>query len=169
MIIRENLKNGIPEYDHTNGYVSYELGEWLYDSRFNLPCETYYHNVSEYEGWPVDSPEYNEWLGREDNWEMAVHNYFINYPDGFIVRHRFARPSYIQVLEWLEMEYDMKLNMDTKAIKVEHLRIPMKENGSIEESFTYKFNQSLSYMDLAKTTVNIILDRIRLAGYQIPE
>lgn len=168
IILRENLKKGIPEYDHTKGYVNYALGEWLYDHRFNLPCKTYFHNVSEYSDWPCDTPEFYEWLGREDNWEMVGHNYFINYPDGFIVRHRFARPSYTQVLEWIEMEYEAKIDITGQYIKVDHLKIQSHDGDYLEESFRYKINKSYSYRELASITMHMIFDRIRLAGWHIP-
>lgn len=169
LIKKEAKQKGAHEYDHA-GYVNYELGEWLFDRRFNEPCVTYFHNVSEFEDYPEDSSEHWEWMCREDNWEMVMHRYFINYPDNFVIRCRFARPMFTQVLTWFETEWGarIKFSAHMSMIRVEHLRIPINKNEYVEESFTIKFQKPLEPIRLAARAVDTILARLHMVGYSVP-
>lgn len=170
LIKRDKHQRGIPEYNHTEGYVDYAMGEWLFDMQFNYGTETYFHNVSEYEDYPEGSPEYSQWLGREDNWEMCGVNYFHNYPDNFVIRYRFARPSYIEVLRWFSQNWGAKIKYGAHMSKiyVSGLKIPTSKNEYVIESVEVKLEKPLPPIALAKRTIDVIMARLWLAGYEVP-
>lgn len=100
------------------GCVSYDIAAILFDLRFNVPTTTYFHNVDEYEDAPDGSPESSEWACREENWEMCGSGTFLNYPDNFVVRCRYARPTWYQVAKWLEDTYHMKFDVELDRNRV---------------------------------------------------
>lgn len=162
MMLRDLSNNNLPTYDPTKGYVDYETARLLFNWGFNEPCDTYFHNVDEFENEPEGTPEHDTWEGREDNWEMCNTGKFINYPDNFIVRYRYARPSYIQVLEWFEKKYDAKINVGPTMIFVKNLCIPRGQDYIIE-SFEYHVSSSISTpFELALETMSQIINRFKL-------
>lgn len=160
-IIEEKQKAGIPDFDYTDGYVSYDEGEWLFDMQFNLPCETYFHNVSDYEEYGEGTPEYSEWLGREDNWEICGSGKFLNYPDNFVIRYRFARPSYTQVLEWMEQTFGAYINVTLDSVTVMNFKFKF-DGGNIKEDFDYKFPKQSSYIQAAYIAMISLMKRISI-------
>lgn len=157
-------EKGLSHSEYGDGYVNYETGELLFDWGFNMPCETYFHNVSDYEEYGEGTPEYSEWLGREDNWEMCGIGKFLNYPDNFVVRCRFARPSYIQVLEWFEKQWGANIDITSTKITVKNLRIPHGPDRYYIESWEYHVLQfpACSLVFLSWLTMNMIIDRFKL-------
>ena len=105
------------------GCVTYDVAATLFDLRFNVPTHTYFHNVDGYEGAPAGSPEGIAWAGREENWEMCGSGTFRNHPDNFVIRHRYARPTWYQVAKWLEDTYHVEFDVELDRNHV-HLDTP---------------------------------------------
>lgn len=164
LIIRDRARRGIPDYDYTEGYVNYDTGDLLFDYGFNTPCDTYFHNEDDLADYPEGTLEANQWEGREDNWEMCGSGKFLNYPDNFIVRYRFARPSYIQVLEWFEEKFNAKIDITSTKITVKDLRIPHGPDSYYVESWEYIVTAfpASNPVFLAKITMDMIIDRFKL-------
>ena len=164
-LIKGELKSkGISEFDHTEWYVNYETAELLFDWGFNIPCETYFHNMSDYEEYGEGTPEYSEWLDREDNWEICGSGKFLNYPDNFVIRYRFARPNYIQVLNWFQKKYNAEIDITSTKISIKNLYIPHGPDRYYIESWDFMMdgtpNGSPTY--LAGLAMTMIIDRFKL-------
>lgn len=164
LIIRDRVHKGIPDYDHTNGHVNYETGNLLFDWGFNVPCDTYFHNEDGNADYPEGTPERSAWEGREDNWEMCGSGKFRNYPDNFIIRYRFARPTYMQVLEWFEEKFHAQIDITSTKITVKNLHIPHGPDSHYVESWEYIVTAfpASDPVFLACQTMNMIIDRFKL-------
>lgn len=162
LIIRHRASKNLPSFDHSEGYVDYDTAAWLFDVHFNEPCETYFHNEDDFADYPEGTPERDQWEGREDNWEACGNGYFLNYHDNFIVRFRYARPTYIQTLKWLEAQYGVKIDINSTVIFAKNIRIP-HGNGYTIESFEYHPGQPIKDpYRLARTAIKQIIQRIQL-------
>jgi len=164
LIIRDRAHKGISDCDFTNGYVNYDIGDLLFDYGFNVPCETYFHNEDDFADYPEGTPERSQWECRNSNWEMCGNGKFINYPDNFIIRHRFARPSYIQVLEWFMEKFHAQIDISSSKITVKNLHIPHGPDSYYVESWEY-VETAFPASDpvfLAGWTVDMIIDRFKL-------
>ena len=141
LLIRDLASKGVSSYDYTHGYVDYDTAAWLFDVHFNEPCDTYFHNVDEYSNYDEGTPERAQWTCRDDNWEIAGGK-FVNHPDNIIVRHRYARPSYIQVLEWFENTFHMTIDISVSKISVRNIYIRCGDDYVLE-SFEYHLGQPI--------------------------
>lgn len=141
LLIRDLASKGVSSYDYTHGYVDYDTAAWLFDVYFNEPCDTYFHNVDEYSNYDEGTPERAQWACRDDNWEIAGGK-FVNHPDNIIVRHRYARPSYIQVLEWFENTFHMTIDISVSKISVRNIYIRCGDDYALE-SFEYHLGQPI--------------------------
>lgn len=170
LVKMDQMKRGVPEYDHTEGYVDYAMAAWLFDMKFNEPCDTYFHNEDDNADYPEGTPERAQWEGREDNWEMCGSGKFINYPDSFVVRHRYARPTYAQVLRWIEKEWGARIRYSAHGheIRVDHLHIQIDKYESVTETFSIKIGKSISPIQLLQRTTESIMARLWLCGYSVP-
>lgn len=163
LLIRDQVSKGVSSSDYTRGYVDYDTGNLLFDFKFNVPCDTYFHNVDEYADYDEGTPERGQWEYREDNWEMCGSGKFVNYPDNFIIRYRFARPSYIQVLEWFEKEFNATIDISTSKISVKNLHIPHIDGDYYVESWDYVMKTKVSDpVLLAGMAVHTIISRFNL-------
>ena len=168
LIIKDKTDRGVSDYDYAEGYVDYDTGNLLFDYGFNTPCDTYFHNEDDCADSPEGTPEASRWAARDENWEMCGRGKFINYPDNFIIRHRFARPSYIQVLEWFEERFGAEIDISSSCIKVKNLHIPAGQNSHYTETWEYVGTSATrNPILLAKTTVDMIMDRFRLLAGSI--
>ena len=166
LLIRDLASEGVSSNDYTHGYVDYDTAAWLFDVHFNEPCDTYFHNVDEYSNYDEGTPERARWACRDDNWEITGGK-FVNYPDNIIVRHRYARPSYIQVLEWFENTFfHMTIDISASKISVKNLYIRCGDDYMLE-SFEYHPGQPIKdpYV-VAGVAVKQIIQRAKL-GYQM--
>ena len=168
LVKKDQKKRGVSEHDHTEGYVDYEMAAWLFDMRFNEPCDTYFHNEDDNADYPEGTPERSQWEGREDNWEMCGSGKFINYPDSFVVRHRYARPTYAQVLRWIEKEWGATIKFNQHHITVKNLTIRFDDNTSLQETFTIKTSKPIDPNTVFQRALNAILARLWLCGYSVP-
>lgn len=168
LIKKDQKKRGVSEHDHIEGYVDYAMAAWLFDMRFNEPCDTYFHNEDDNAGYPVGTPERDQWENREDNWEMCGSGKFINYPDSFVVRYRYARPTYAQVLRWIENEWGATIKFNQHHITVKDLTIKFDDNASLQETFTIKTSKPIDPNTVFQRTLNAILARLWLCGYSVP-
>ena len=136
--------------DFAEGYVNYDTGEWLFDHGFNTPCETFFNRVDA----PAEHPA----------WEVCENGKFRNYPDVLIIRYRFARPSYIQVLEWFEEKFNAKIDITSTKITIKNLHIPHGPDSHYVESWEYIVSAfpASDPVFLAGQTMNMIIDRFKL-------
>lgn len=167
LIKEDQKKRGIPEWNHTEGHVDYEMAAWLFDMKFNEPCDTYFHNVDDFADYPKGTPEHSQWEGREDNWEMCGSGKFINYPDNFVIRYRYARPTYAQVLHWFEKEYGASIRFDKYRIEVKNLTIRFGDRKH-QATFFIRTGYRMDPNSALRSTMNAILARLWLFGYNVP-
>jgi len=170
LVKMDQEKRGVSEHDHTEGYVDYAMAAWLFDMRFNEPCDTYFHNEDDYADFREGTPERDQWECRESNWEMCGSGKFINHPKDFIIRHRYARPTYAQVLRWIEKEWGARIRYSAHGheIRVDHLNIPIDKYESVIETFSIKIGKPISPIQLLQRTTESIMARLRLCGYSVP-
>lgn len=145
--------------DYENDCVDYDTAALLFDWHFNEPCLTYFHNEDDLEGYPEGSPERAQWEGREWNWEMCMHGTFLNYPDNFVVRCRYARPTCIQVLQWMEKEFGMKFFVGTGWITIQHLPKGLDRNNRV--LLELEFDDDMSVSALARSALKLVIDHMR--------
>lgn len=161
LLIRDLANNGVSSNDYTHGYVDYDTAAWLFDVHFNEPCDTYFHNVDEYSNYDEGTPERARWECRDDNWEIAGCK-FVNYPDNLIVRHRYARPSYIQVLEWFENTFHMTIDISVSKISVRNIYIRCGDDYMLE-SFEYHLGQPIrDHHVVTYMAIKQIIQRVKL-------
>jgi len=168
LIKKDQKKRGVSEFDHTEGYVDYAMAAWLFDMGFNEPCDTYFHNEDDNADYPVGTPERDQWENRENNWEICGCSKFINHPYHFVVRCRYARPTYAQVLRWIEKEWGATIKFGRHSITVKNLTIKFDDQASLQETFTAKTAKPINPNTVLQRTLNAILVRLRLCGYSIP-
>ena len=168
LIKKDQKKRGVSEFDHTEGYVDYAMAAWLFDMRFNEPCDTYFHNEDDNADYPEGTPERDQWECREDNWEICGRGKFVNYPDDFVIRHRYARPTYAQVLRWFEKEWGATIKFNQHHIIVKNLTIRFDNKDSLQETFTIKTAKPINTTTTLQRAMNAILARLWLCGYSVP-
>lgn len=154
-ISKDPLWEGV---DYSNDCVDYETAALLFDWQFNEPCLTYFHNVDDYEGYEEGTPEHDEWSYREENWEMCAGD-FLNYPDNFVVRYRYARPTYIQVLRWFEKKFGMRIFVGADWVTINHLPKYINENNRVLIEMDY--NEEDTLPNMARKAVELVVSNLK--------
>lgn len=166
-IIRSNAYKGNPDADIMEGCVDYDTAAWLFKIGFNEPCETFFNRVDEFANSSEGTPEYLQWESRETNWKKCSGEKFINYPEHSIMKSRFARPTYIQVLEWFEEKFYAKIDVSAYQITVKNLHIPQDQDNYYVESWDHintnpPYPPVCDFQYLAGITIKMIIDRFKL-------